>query len=97
MFIKICEQMGMIGCVEEYRFHPTRRWRIDFAFPDIKLAIEKEGAVWVGGRHIHPSGFIKDMEKYDALTEMGWRLLRYEPKHIDYEQIKRVYDSLISH
>tara|TARA_R110002126_G_scaffold288065_2_gene441348 strand:+ start:900 stop:1049 length:150 start_codon:yes stop_codon:yes gene_type:complete len=24
----------------EYRFHPTRRWRFDFARPDKKLAVE---------------------------------------------------------
>jgi hypothetical protein len=29
--------------VPEYRFHPTRRWRFDFAFPDLKLAIEIQG------------------------------------------------------
>ena len=85
--------MGMLGAVEEYRFHPTRRWRIDFAFPTIRLAIEKEGGVWNFGRHIRPSGFLKDLEKYNKLTEMGWRLLRYQPDKIDYEQIKRVYDS----
>ena len=96
MFIKICEQMGMMGCVKEHRFHPTRRWRIDFAFLDIKLACEIEGGVFNYGRHIRPTGFLKDMEKYSALTEMGWRLLRYEPKHIDYEQILRVYKTLMS-
>ena len=86
----------MRGCVSEHRFCPTRRWRADFAFPEIKLAIEIEGGVWVGGggRHNRASGFLKDLEKYDALTELGYYLLRYQPNKIDYEQIKRVYDKL---
>ena len=35
---------------EEYRFHPTRRWRFDFAYPELKLAIEIEGSVF--GRNV---------------------------------------------
>ncbi|EPP5336614.1 hypothetical protein ACUSRM_000689 [Vibrio alginolyticus] len=29
--------------MSEYRFHETRRWRFDFAYPDQQLAIEVEG------------------------------------------------------
>lgn len=29
--------------VREHRFHPTRRWRFDFAWPDEKVALEVEG------------------------------------------------------
>jgi len=36
----------------------------------------------------------KDMEKYDALTELGWRLLRYQPGKVDYSQIARVLDMI---
>lgn len=79
----------------EYKFHTTRKWRIDFAFPCIKLAIEIEGGIYKRGRHTRPIGFIKDIEKYNALTELGWVILRYPPNAIWYEQIKRVYDMLI--
>lgn len=78
----------------EYRFHPVRRFRIDYAWPDVKLAVETEGGIWRGGRHTRGPGFSRDMVKYNLLTELGWRLLRYEPKKIDYEQIKKVFDTL---
>lgn len=28
---------------QEYRFHPTRKWRFDFAIPSLKIAIELDG------------------------------------------------------
>lgn len=71
----------------EFRFHPTRRWRFDFAYPDIKLAIEIEGGTWIGGRHIHPIGFEKDCEKYNAATILGWRVLRCTPKQLTLEYL----------
>lgn len=74
----------------ELKFHPVRRWRFDYSFPVQKLAVEIEGGVWVRGRHNRAAGFVKDMEKYNAATELGWHILRYEPSKIDYKQIKRV-------
>lgn len=68
--------------VREYRFHKTRKWRFDFAFPDHKLAAEIEGGIFVHGRHQRPTGFIKDMEKYNAAVAAGWRVLRFTPKQV---------------
>jgi hypothetical protein len=89
-FIRICERLGIKDCVKEYRFHPQRRFRLDYYF-SVGLGVELEGGVFVNGAHVRPYGFLKDMEKYNLLTEQGIFLLRYAPNHIDYEQIKRVH------
>lgn len=63
--------------VREYRFHGFRRWRFDFAWPELKLAAEVEGGTWTGGRHTRGSGFEKDCEKYNSATALGWKVYRF--------------------
>jgi very-short-patch-repair endonuclease len=61
----------------EYLFHPTRKWRIDFAWPERKLAVEIESSVHrINGR------FASDLDKYNALQKGGWMLLRYTAKMV---------------
>lgn len=66
----------------EYRFDDVRRWRFDFAWPDLKVAAECEGGLWSGGRHTRPAGFEGDCEKYDEATLAGWKVLRFTGKQI---------------
>ncbi len=61
----------------EHRFDAVRRWRVDFYFPDAKLAVEIEGGVWSGGRHTRGSGYSDDCRKYNRLAELGIALLRF--------------------
>jgi very-short-patch-repair endonuclease len=66
--------------LEEYRFHPTRKWRFDFAWPAQKVAVEVEGGVYGRGRHVRPAGFIADCEKYNTAAHDGWLVLRFVPR-----------------
>ena len=68
--------------VEEFKFHPARKWRVDLCWPDQKLALEIEGGVFTNGRHVRPTGFIKDLEKYHALSILGYGLLRFTPQQM---------------
>lgn len=81
-FTRLCAAALHTDCVKEYRFHPTRKWRFDYAFPAYKIALEVEGGVWTGGRHTSPQGFLGDMEKYNTATLMGWRLFRVTPDQL---------------
>ena len=71
-----------LGPIQEFRFHPTRKWRFDFAWPDCKLACEVEGGIFVAGRHSRGAGMKKDMEKYAEALLLGWRVLRVEDSMI---------------
>ena len=60
--------------VREYVFHPRRKWRFDFAFPDKMLAVEVEGGM--NGRHQRVGGFTGDCCKYAHAAILGWRVIR---------------------
>lgn len=77
-------QVRIHGWVREHRFHPVRRWRVDIAFPTIKLAIECEGfgPKGKGGYHQSAEGVHGDCEKHTALAVLGWRLIRVTSKQI---------------
>ncbi len=78
-FTLICKSELGMECIKEYKFHPVRKWRFDYAIPSALVALEVEGGVWTGGRHINPKGFLNDMEKYNTATLMGWSVYRTTP------------------
>lgn len=80
--VGLCLAAGLPAPVPEFRFHPERRWRIDYAFPEQKVAVEIEGGLFVRGRHSRGAGMLADMEKYNAATMLGWKLLRYSPAQL---------------
>ena len=59
--------------VREYRFHPERKWRFDFAWPEIMLAVEVDG-MHPSGRHNTRDGIAADNLKRNTATEMGWQV-----------------------
>lgn len=77
--------------VPEYRFHETRKWRIDYFLPELKTGIEIEGGIWTGGRHTRGGGFSRDCEKYNQATVSGLKILRYPAHEIVKTNGLRVY------
>ena len=63
--------------VEELKFHPVRRWRFDWAIPDLKIAIEYEGLISKKSRHTTIKGYSNDTIKYNEAGKLGWTVLRY--------------------
>ena len=74
----------------EFRFHPTRRWLADWAWPEHKLIVEIEGGIFgnqkngqKNGWHQSISGMLDDMAKYNQMTMLGYWLLRFVPSGIE--------------
>lgn len=83
--LQLAEQVVAAGLPKpevEHCFHPTRKWRLDLAFPEHKLAVEIEGGVFASGGHVWPTGFMKDLEKYNELAILGYRLIRVTPRMV---------------
>jgi len=74
--------------IREHRFHATRKWRFDFAWPDSKIAIEIDGGtrmirvgkngIMVGGRHNSAA----DIEKINTAQSLCWKVYRFTPEMI---------------
>lgn len=77
VFLLRLKALGLPDPEREYKFHPERRWKFDFAWPERKIAIEVEGGIWSRGRHTRGNGYINDCEKYNSAVLLGWRVLRY--------------------
>lgn len=73
---------GLPAPVQEHRFHATRKWRFDLAWPERMIAVEVDGGVWSGGRHTRGAGFVADCEKVNEATAMGWRVFRFPTPHV---------------
>jgi very-short-patch-repair endonuclease len=94
--IKILKNLTGYEFISEYKFHPKRKWRFDFCHIESRTAIEIEGGVWTNGRHIRGTGFIGDMEKYNAAALESFAVLRFRPDEMNktatYELIKNVIE-----
>lgn len=85
-FVLQCKAHGLPDPVPEYKFHPIRKWRFDFAWFDDKaevyVAMEIEGGLFVNGRHSRGRTMINDMEKYNNATLLGWKVYRFSTDEI---------------
>jgi len=87
LFAFQCAAEKLPSHVREYCFALSigRAWRFDFAWPDLKVAVEIEGLVkrfingkpYMLGRHATFSGFTEDCIKYANANILGWHVLRF--------------------
>jgi len=76
------EQECGVKVEKEYKFHPKRRFKFDYAIVDLKIAIEQEGGVYNGKAHGSVSGILRDIEKYTLAGANGWIVLRFLPEQM---------------
>lgn len=86
MFCHVCSSEGLPTPVLEYMFGQEvfgRNWRADFFFDHngIKLSVEVEGIFYNNSqgtsRHQTGKGYKDDMQKYNACSLLGIKLLRF--------------------
>lgn len=61
----------------EYVFHPTRKWRLDFAWPERLIGVEVDGGTYQRGAHSRHWGQKRDAQKQNAAMLQGWALFRF--------------------
>lgn len=83
-FIQFVNQELGIELWPEFYFCTERQFRIDYAIPQYKIAIEQEGGIYMKGNSGHSSGtgIARDMEKNNLLVSKGWKLLRRQPNEM---------------
>lgn len=93
-------QMHAVGLPEPERnvaFVPGRKFTVDFAWPDLRIAIEVEGGIFAlkgakrcpvcglveAGAHGRGWGIVRDIEKGNLAVLLGWRLFRVTARMIE--------------
>ena len=86
------------GCllIKEYQFAPNRKFRMDYygELNGIKFCVELEGGIFVRGRHTRPSGFLRDMEKYNLAAQLGIFVFRVPSHNISAEWLSPIIKSI---
>lgn len=57
---------------------------MDYAIPDLQIALEKNGGVWMKGKgaHSRPANIVRDMEKSTEAQLLGWIVLSCQPREL---------------
>lgn len=78
--------------VTEYKFHPERKWRFDYAHLPTKTAIEINGGVWSGGRHNRGAGYLRDREKVNTAQMLGWKVFELGTGQVTTDNVQAIIE-----
>lgn len=79
IFFALLKKAKLPRPVPEYTFHPTRKFRLDYAWTEPRVGLEVDGGIWSGGAHGRGAGIVRDQEKTNLAAGLGWRILRVTP------------------
>lgn len=71
--------------VRELHFHPTRKFRFDFAWPSKKTALEIQG---YGPGHFSLPGMTQDCDKHIHALTLNWRVIYITSLHLSPDRIQ---------
>jgi hypothetical protein len=82
-FLAMWESQSGPALEREYRFHPKRRWRFDFAHLPTKTAFEIQGGLYTAqSGHRSQEGVRRDYEKLNAAQALGWTVFQVTSQDI---------------
>lgn len=72
------DELGICGFTRQFLFHPFNAFTFDFAWPDLKVAVEVNGGQWArfGGRHNNDNS----RERLNEALALGWKVLLITPE-----------------
>ena len=85
--------LDTVGCPKmerQYKFHPARKWRLDFARLDAKTAVEIDGGEFmrkagIRGGHNRGAQMAKDYEKRNQAIILGWAVFQLTGQMVEKE------------
>jgi hypothetical protein len=86
-FERVWRSLDGPDLIHEYRFHPSRKWRADYAHPRSMTMIELDGGIWLEKGGHQGKGKLRDNEKQNSGNLLGWTTFRLSPGQIDIEHI----------
>ncbi len=75
-FLLQIKAMRLPAPEREVMVSSTRKFRFDFAWPGLRIAVEVDGGTWNRGAHGRGVGIRRDCIKSNLATLEGWELLR---------------------
>jgi hypothetical protein len=94
--------------VQQFKFFEGRRWKLDFYWPSLSLAVETDGGTYSHGKvnkmgvvsrsgHLTPLGYYNDCCKGNHCAMVGITLLRADSMMVKtgeiFDQLQAVFDS----
>lgn len=91
-FLTLWRLLGGPELQTEFRFHPVRRWRFDYYHEPSKILLDLDGGTFVRGGHSRGAQMIKDHEKRNTATSMGYKVFVLSTGMLTSEFIKPIIE-----
>lgn len=91
-FFGVWQLLGGPPLSPQHRFDADRRWKLDYAQVESKVAIEIHGGIYTQGRHTQGSGFREDRRKMTAAQEAGFIVYELTPRDITAAEVERIIE-----
>lgn len=85
LFNSLCRAHGVPEPDHEFKFDAKRKWRIDYFWGNSgkPVAMEVQGAIFTGGRHVRGAALVREHEKLNHMAIAGIRVLFVTPKQLE--------------